>query len=195
VKRANGELPADLRKFVEGARNGVIVVSFGSMIPSFPKVFVEKFFDAFRRLDADGYRVIWRLKNNDGVPVPENVLTMSWLPQNDLLGHPATKLFITHCGNNGQYEAIYNGVPMIGFPLLGDQEHNGKRLEYKGYGVTMNIFQFTADEPKTSGAHPRYSVLHWKIRRRKRRIGSITWYDSAVIICGQEVRTCRCTHI
>jgi UDP:flavonoid glycosyltransferase YjiC (YdhE family) len=146
VKRARGELPADLRQFVEGARSGAIVVSFGSMMPSFPKEFIEKFFDAFRRLDNDGYRVIWRLKNNDGVPVPDNVRTMSWLPQNDLLGHPATKLFITHCGNNGQYEAIYNGVPMIGFPLLGDQEHNGRRLEYKRYGITMNIFQFTADE-------------------------------------------------
>jgi UDP-glucoronosyl and UDP-glucosyl transferase len=146
VQRTNGELSNDLRQFVEGARRGVIVVSFGSMIPSFPRSIVEKFFDVFRRLDADGYRIIWRLKSSDGLPVPDNVLTMGWLPQNDLLGHPAVKLFITHCGNNGQYEAIYQGVPMIGFPVLGDQEHNGRRLEHKGYGLKMDIYHFTADE-------------------------------------------------
>jgi UDP:flavonoid glycosyltransferase YjiC (YdhE family) len=46
----------------------------------------------------------------------ENVLFLPWLPQNDLLGHPKTKLFITHCGKNGIFEALYHGIPMIGFP-------------------------------------------------------------------------------
>ena len=32
-----------------------------------------------------------------------------WVPQNDILGHPKLKLFITHGGNNGQYEALYHG--------------------------------------------------------------------------------------
>jgi UDP:flavonoid glycosyltransferase YjiC (YdhE family) len=36
----------------------------------------------------------------------ENVLFLPWLPQNDLLGHPKTKLFITHCGKNGIFEAL-----------------------------------------------------------------------------------------
>ena len=30
--------------------------------------------------------------------------TWPWVPQNDLLGHPSTRAFLTHCGSNGMYE-------------------------------------------------------------------------------------------
>ena len=36
--------------------------------------------------------------------MPSNVKFMSWLPQNDLLAHNKTKLFITHGGMNGKVE-------------------------------------------------------------------------------------------
>ena len=29
---------------------------------------------------------------------------VNWLPQNDVLGHPRTKAFLSHCGVNGLYE-------------------------------------------------------------------------------------------
>jgi len=35
---------------------------------------------------------------------------------------------------------------MIGFPFHGDQKYNAIRIKYKGYGLAMNIFEFTADE-------------------------------------------------
>ena len=71
-----------------------------------------------------------------------------WLPQNDLLAHPSVKLFITHCGNNGQFEAVYHGVPMIGFPAypFTDQVHNARRLDHKGYGLSMDLHHFTPDQ-------------------------------------------------
>ncbi|KAI0213329.1 UDP-glucuronosyltransferase 2A1, partial [Lamellibrachia satsuma] len=75
-----------------------------------------------------------------------NVYLLPWLPQNDLLGHPNTVLFITHCGINGQYESLYHGVPMLGFPLFGDQPHNAFRMVDRGYGTEMNILAFTSDE-------------------------------------------------
>jgi len=80
------------------------------------------------------------------VKLPDNVWIGNWLPQNDILAHPSVKLFITHCGTNGQFEALYHGVTMIGFPLLLDQHHNSKRLDYKGYGLTMDLHHFTANE-------------------------------------------------
>ncbi len=29
---------------------------------------------------------------------------VSWLPQNDVLGHPRTRAFLSHCGANSLYE-------------------------------------------------------------------------------------------
>jgi len=142
VKHTTGKLPLDIKKFIDGAQKGVVLMTFGSVASSFPVVIAEKFLSAFRRLD--GYRVI--LRNTDELDIPDNVMISQWLPQNDILAHPSVKLFITHSGNNGQYEAIYHGVPMIGFYLLGDQLYNAQRLDYKGYGLSMNLYDFTADQ-------------------------------------------------
>ena len=144
VKTSTGKLPADIKNFIDGANKGVILVTFGTMFSTMPDHLVGKFSSAFQRLG--GYRVLWRLKNKDNFTLPDNVMIREWLPQNDILAQPSVKLFITHCGNNGQYEAVYHGVPMIGFPLHFDQPYNAKRLDYKGYGSSMDIHDFTADE-------------------------------------------------
>jgi len=144
VKRSSGKLPADIKNFIDGAENGVILITFGSIASHFPAHMVEKFSSAFERLG--GYRVMWRLNNVDKVKLADNVMTRQWLPQNDILAHPSVKLFITHSGNNGQYEALYQGVPMLGFPMHGDQQHNAKRLDRKGFGLSMNLHDFTADQ-------------------------------------------------
>lgn len=144
-------LPTDLRMFIAGARRGTILVSFGSLVSTLPKLMLEKFLNAFRELGAiDGFRFVFRLKNVENIPVPENVMISDWVPQNDLLANPAIKLFITHCGNNGQYEAVYHGVPMIGFPVFTDQPFNARRMEHKGFGISMDIHSFTSEELVTN---------------------------------------------
>jgi hypothetical protein len=70
----------------------------------------------------------------------------SWLPQNDILGNPRTRLFITHCGSNSQYEALYHGVPMLGIPMFAEQGWNCMRAKNKGIGLCLDLQQFTADE-------------------------------------------------
>jgi len=35
---------------------------------------------------------------------PKHVLRQDWLPLNDLLGHVNTRLLISHCGANSQFE-------------------------------------------------------------------------------------------
>jgi len=146
VRRTNGQLPIDMKQFIEGAQLGTVLVTFGSTTSNLPATVVQKFASAFRRLD--GYRVIWRLSNKYNVELPNNVMISQWLPQNDILAHPSVKLFVTHCGNNGQFEAVYHGVPMIGFPVsaFADQVHNARRLDHKGYGMSMDLYHFTADE-------------------------------------------------
>lgn len=86
----------------------------------------------------------------DALKVPDNVKLLSWLPQNDLLGHKSTQLFITHGGANSQFEALFHAVPMIVFPLFGDQPYNAKRGEYKGYSLTMDILSFTPEQLVTN---------------------------------------------
>jgi len=144
VRHSTGTLPLDIKNFIDGAKKGVVLTTFGTVLSSFPVHMVEKFSSAFGRLD--GYRVIWRLNNTDDVKLPDNVMISQWLPQSDILAHPSVKLFVTHCGTHGQYEAVYHGVPMIGFPVIGDQFHNAIRLDHKGYGLSMNIHDFTADQ-------------------------------------------------
>ena len=144
IKRSTGKLPPDIINFIDGAKKGVILMTFGSMSSVMPVHILEKFSSVFRRLDS--YRVIWRLENKDDVELPVNVMISQWLPQNDILAHQSVKLFIAHGGANGQLEAVYHGVPMIGFPLMYEQYHNAKRIEYKGYGLSMDLHDFTADQ-------------------------------------------------
>ena len=141
------ELEPSLRNIASAAKHGIIVVSFGSLVADFPqnRAIPEKLLAVFRRLKET---VFWRYQGAPLTDVPTNVVLLKWLPQNDLLGHNNTRLFITHCGNNGQYEALYHGVPMIGFPILAvtDQPYNCRRAQERGFGFKMDIRTFTANQ-------------------------------------------------
>ena len=67
-----------------------------------------------------------------------NIKIVEWLPQNDLLAHKDIKAFVSHMGHNSVYESAYHGVPLVAFPLFGDQPANAKKVEHFGFGVTVN---------------------------------------------------------
>ena len=127
----------------EAFSDGLIVISFGSMGDYLPEDIIKKIIATLGKIKQ---KVIFRLSDklsNTIENVTENVHIFPWIPQNDLLGHENTKLFITHCGSNGIYEAIYHGIPVIGFPLFGDQKYVAFIIEQRGFGIQLNIRQFT----------------------------------------------------
>ncbi|XP_067293683.1 UDP-glucuronosyltransferase 2A3-like isoform X2 [Pseudorasbora parva] len=84
-------------------------------------------------------KVVWRYSGKTPETLAPNTKLYDWIPQNDLLGHPKTKAFITHGGTNGLYEAIYHGVPMVGLPLCADQPDNMNHMKTKGAAVVLDI--------------------------------------------------------
>ncbi|XP_068185979.1 UDP-glucuronosyltransferase-like [Antennarius striatus] len=137
-------LPMDLEKFVnESGDYGFIVLTFGSVVPDMPAETTKQFFDAFRQMPQ---RVVWRYTGVPPEEPPKNVRLMEWLPQNDLLAHPKAKVFITHGGTHGIYESICNAVPMLMFPLFGDQGDNVHRMVSRGVAEKLNIYHVTTEK-------------------------------------------------
>jgi hypothetical protein len=150
----------ELKKFVDSASNGFILVSFGSFAKYFPDRIIRVLLDTFKDVP---YKIVWKwdkkLLEADQV-LPPNVLAVNWMPQNDVLGHENIKLFVTHCGNSGQHEALYNSVPMVGIPLFGDQMFNCKRIEGR-FGRHIRARELSKDKLltliKEVGSNPTYS--------------------------------------
>lgn len=86
------------------------------------------------------------LTGTSKVSVSDNVKLLSWLPQNDILGHPKTRLFIGHAGLNGILESTYHGVPMICSPFFGDQFDNARIAKHAGFGEVVDLDTTSADE-------------------------------------------------
>uniref|UniRef100_A0AAV2JYY0 glucuronosyltransferase n=1 Tax=Knipowitschia caucasica TaxID=637954 RepID=A0AAV2JYY0_KNICA len=141
-------LPADLEEFVEGSgEHGIIVFTMGSMVSDMPIEIAKRFFDAFRQLPQ---RVLWRYEGEIPADAPKNVMPMKWLPQNDLLAHPKARLFMTHGGTHGIYEGVCNGVPMLMFPLFGDQRDNVHRMVAKGVAEQLLIYDLSTESLVTA---------------------------------------------
>ncbi|TTP11315.1 UDP-glucuronosyltransferase 2C1 [Bagarius yarrelli] len=130
-------LPQHLEDFVQSSgEHGVIVMSLGTMVGQLPRDVADFIAEAFAELPQ---KVIWRYKGERPSTVGNNTLIMDWIPQNDLLGHPKTRVFVAHGGTNGIQEAIYHGVPIIGFGLVWDQPDNLAKMRVKGVAKNVNF--------------------------------------------------------
>ena len=133
----NKTLSKEFRTILDASQNGVMLVAFGSVLSNFKEHRVQKMFDVLEKVQ---FPVIMRYTGSRK-SVPPNVKIFKWIPQNDLLAHPKVQIFMTHCGNNGQLEAVFHGVPMVGVPFFADQPFNAVNMEYRGYGRKCDIFR------------------------------------------------------
>lgn len=59
--------------------------------------------------------------------------------------HPKVRLFISHGGISGVYEAVDAGVPILGFPLYYDQFKNIENLVDAGMAISMDLMTVQRD--------------------------------------------------
>ncbi|XP_031197878.1 UDP-glucuronosyltransferase 2A3 isoform X1 [Mastomys coucha] len=130
-------LPKEMEEFVQSSgEHGVVVFSLGSMVKNLTEEKANLIASALAQIPQ---KVLWRYSGKKPATLGSNTRLFNWIPQNDLLGHPKTKAFITHGGTNGIYEAIYHGVPMVGLPMFADQPYNIAHMEAKGAAVKVSI--------------------------------------------------------
>jgi len=136
---------SDLKKFVDASKNGVIVVSFGSIVKDFDEKLFSKFTRAFERLP---YNIIWKTgtEKYKSIKIPKNIFTSNWLPFSDLLAHQNVKLLITHSGSRTTEEAVDRMIPMILFPVSYDQPFNSRHLSDKKIAIELDLNNFTVDD-------------------------------------------------
>jgi UDP:flavonoid glycosyltransferase YjiC (YdhE family) len=71
------------------------------------------------------------------VDAPPGVTVRGWVDQWALLG--GAGLFVTHQGMNSTHEAVWHGVPMLGYPLLGDQPGLAATCSRLGIAVPLAL--------------------------------------------------------
>jgi UDP:flavonoid glycosyltransferase YjiC (YdhE family) len=148
-------LSQDLKEYLDasGAHGGFILFSMGSHLnaSSMPAEIRMELIKAFGSLKE---RVLWKWDEDTVEGLEEfgvnNVRVAKWLPQQDVLPHPNIKAFITHGGMLSIQESVYNGVPLIGLPVYGDQI--SYYFEYVSMRtVTIAYHQICFFEPNTTG--------------------------------------------
>ncbi|XP_071720533.1 zeatin O-glucosyltransferase-like [Rutidosis leptorrhynchoides] len=141
-KNASTESIKLLNWLDEQQPNSVIYVSFGTTV----SLTVEEAKEIATGLEESGVKFIWVVREADKVDIfdgesnrkvelPEGyeerveksgvgVVVRGWAPQLDILGHPSTGGFMSHCGWNSCTEGISMGVPIAAWPMHSDQPRN-----------------------------------------------------------------------
>lgn len=122
-------------------KDSVIYVSFGTTI----SMKDEQIRELAIGLEKSEQNFIWVLREADKVNIfeeetgrghgilPEGfenrvrnrgIVVRDWAPQVEILGHPATGGFVSHCGWNSCIESISMGVPIAAWPMHSDQPKN-----------------------------------------------------------------------
>ncbi|KAK9157274.1 hypothetical protein Scep_003848 [Stephania cephalantha] len=122
-------------------KDSVIYVSFGTMT-SVPD---EQIVELALGLEQSGQRFIWVVRNADQADIyasnktgrmnnlpdgfeervkERGLVEREWAPQLEILAHPSTSGFVSHCGWNSCVESLSMGVPMAAWPMHSDQPMN-----------------------------------------------------------------------
>ncbi|KAK1325516.1 putative UDP-glucose flavonoid 3-O-glucosyltransferase 3 [Acorus calamus] len=182
--------------------NSVVFLCFGSM----GAVSAEQAKEIARALEGCGHRFLWALRVHDKVErfglsleadvemeavLPEGFLERTgerglvlkgWAPQKEILAHPATGGFVTHCGWNSLLEGVWFGVPMLAWPMYSEQRFNalvvtevvdvavGMELDYGGEGGVVKAGEVERGV-RCLMEDGRVRKRVWEMSRVSRRVG------------------------
>jgi hypothetical protein len=134
----------------------VLYVSFGSQNTILP----SQMMDLALGLEASNKAFIWVIRPPIGFSPAEEfraewlpdgfegriretnqgLLVHKWAPQQEILSHKSTGAFLSHCGWNSVLESLSQGIPIISWPLAGEQCFNSQMLVYE-VGVCIEVAQ------------------------------------------------------
>ncbi|KAK2576536.1 hypothetical protein KPH14_005858 [Odynerus spinipes] len=135
-------LPKDLKEFVDSSPNGFVYVSFGTNVQTaaFSKELKSIFFDVLSNLPL---KVVWKFKGD--LPKSSNIYTAEWFSQQSILAHPNIKLFVYQGGLQSTEEAVHFGVPLVGLPVLADQDMQISKMVSLGVCRFVEILELTKE--------------------------------------------------
>ncbi|KAL5273749.1 UGT2A1.2 family protein [Megaselia abdita] len=141
ISKERKPLPKEISEILDSEENGLIYFALGGNV-DFSQFSEEKKSALLESLKRTNHTVFLKIK---GVQMKRtgNILINDWFPQNDILAHPKTKVFITHGGIQSTYEAVYHAVPILGIPIYADQPHNVAFAVRKGMGILLDYEDIT----------------------------------------------------
>ncbi|XP_057420030.1 scopoletin glucosyltransferase-like [Lotus japonicus] len=142
--------------------NSVVYICFGSLCQFSDK----QLYEIASGIEASGYRFVWVVPEKKAKEEEEEseeekekwlpkgfekrnrekgMIVRGWAPQVVILGHRALGAFVTHCGWNSTVEAVSAGVPMITWPVHGEQFYNERLItQVRGIGVEVGAEEWTS---------------------------------------------------
>ncbi|KAJ9057551.1 hypothetical protein DSO57_1021624 [Entomophthora muscae] len=141
-------LDAQLHKFL-ATHTRVMFVGFGSHL-SLRQPEISAILNGAQEAMQQGYidGLIWGLGRTSLANFPnqtrlktdfdDRFIYLPWAPQQAILQHPSTILFLSHGGLESTVEAIHSLTPILNLPFLGDQPRNAAKLQELGIGLCLD---------------------------------------------------------
>ncbi|KAG5316451.1 UD2C1 glucuronosyltransferase, partial [Acromyrmex insinuator] len=130
--------PENVRVFLDGATNGALVISLGTNV-KWKSIGLDKVKTVILALSKLKQRILWKLDIDVPFEVPDNLMTMKWIMQKEVLSHKNVRAIWTHGGLLSTQEAIWKGIPVIVMPFFMDQKSNAQILVAKGVGIYLDV--------------------------------------------------------